>query len=150
MADIKSREARSRNMAAIRNKDTKPEVYLRKLLFSQGYRYRKNVSYVYGHPDIYMAKYQTALFVNGCFWHRHKDCKYAYKPKTRIEFWQKKFASNLRRDSDVRNRLLNENIKCIIVWECSIKKMQKDEAFKRECLSSIGAFLKDTSLYIEI
>lgn len=150
MADIKSPEERSRNMAAIRNKDTKPEIYFRKLLFSQGYRYRKNVSNVYGHPDIYLAKYHTALFVNGCFWHRHNGCKYAYTPKTRTEFWKKKFANNLRRDSDVRNALSEENIKCIIVWECSIKKMQKDEVYKQNCLCSIERFFRSQELYIEI
>ena len=75
MADIKSPEARSLNMSAIKSKDTKPELYLRKLLFSQGYRYRKNVRDVYGHPDIYLPKYNTAVFVHGCFWHRHNNCK---------------------------------------------------------------------------
>ncbi len=150
MADIKSPEARSRNMAAIRNKNTMPEVYLRKLLFSQGYRYRKNVSYIVGHPDIYMAKYRTAIFVNGCFWHRHKDCRYAYIPKTRIEFWQKKFANNIKRDSSVRDLLLIERIKCLIVWECSIKKMLKDEAYKCECIIRIGGFLNSKDLFFEI
>lgn len=75
MADVKSPDARSKNMSAIRSKDTKPEVYLRKKLFSLGYRYRKNVSSVPGHPDIYLAKYHTAIFVHGCFWHHHKKCK---------------------------------------------------------------------------
>lgn len=81
MTDIKSPEERSRNMAAIRSKDTKPEVYLRKLLFAQGYRYRKNYKKIPGHPDIYLPKYRTAIFVHGCFWHRHQGCKYAYMPK---------------------------------------------------------------------
>ena len=81
MADIKSPEDRSRNMAAIRNKDTKPEIYLRNLLFAEGYRYRKNYAKIPGHPDIYLPKYKTAIFVHGCFWHRHQGCKYAYMPK---------------------------------------------------------------------
>ena len=85
--DIKSAEDRSRNMAAIRSKDTKPEIFFRKLLFANGFRYRKNVNYVPGHPDLYLAKYHTAIFVHGCFWHRHKGCKYAYMPKSRQEFW---------------------------------------------------------------
>ena len=91
MADIVSPEKRSQNMSAIRSKNTKPEVYLRKLLFAQGYRYRIADKSVPGHPDIFLRKYNTAIFVNGCFWHRHPGCKYAYTPKSRVEFWQKKF-----------------------------------------------------------
>ena len=77
MADIVSPEKRSQNMSAIRSKNTKPEVYLRKLLFAQGYRYRIADKSVPGHPDIFLRKYNTAIFVNGCFWHRHLGCKYA-------------------------------------------------------------------------
>ena len=79
MADIVSPEKRSQNMSAIRSKNTKPEVYLRKLLFAQGYRYRIADKSVPGHPDIFLRKYNTAIFVNGCFWHRHSGCKYAYQ-----------------------------------------------------------------------
>ena len=126
MADIVSPEKRSQNMSAIRSKNTKPEVYLRKLLFAQGYRYRIAGKSVPGHPDIFLRKYNTAIFVNGCFWHRHPGCKYAYTPKSRVEFWQKKFDDNVRRDSAVKAELLEHGIKCLIVWECTIKRMQKD------------------------
>lgn len=78
--DIVTPEQRSKNMAAIRSKDTKPEVYFCKLLFAKGYRYSLNSKRVPGHPDIYLRKYNTAVFIHGCFWHRHKDCKYAYMP----------------------------------------------------------------------
>ena len=98
MADIKSPEERSRNMAKIRSRDTKPEEYVRKLLFGQGYRYRKNVSNVPGHPDAWMAKHNAAVFVHGCFWHRHEGCKYAYTPKSHTDFWQNKFLKNIQRD----------------------------------------------------
>lgn len=124
MADIVSPEKRSQNMSAIRSKNTKPEVYLRKLLFAQGYRYRIADKSVPGHPDIFLRKYNTAIFVNGCFWHRHPGCKYAYTPKSRVEFWQKKFDDNVRRDSAVKAELLEHGIKCLIVWECTIKRMQ--------------------------
>ena len=87
--DIKSPEERSKNMAAIHSKNTKPEVYFRKLLFAQGYRYSLNSKNIPGHPDIYLKKYNTAIFVHGCFWHRHEGCKYAYMPKSRAEFWEK-------------------------------------------------------------
>ena len=76
-------------------------VYLRKLLFAEGLRYRKNAKRLPGCPDMYLSKYRTAIFVNGCFWHRHKECKYAYTPKTRVEFWQKKFETNVERDKNV-------------------------------------------------
>lgn len=122
MADIVSPEKRSQNMSAIRSKNTKPEVYLRKLLFAQGYRYRIADKSVPGHPDIFLRKYNTAIFVNGCFWHRHPGCKYAYTPKSRVEFWQKKFDDNVRRDSAVKAELLEHGIKCLIVWECTIKR----------------------------
>lgn len=145
MADIKSPEERSRNMAAIRSKDTKPEIYLRKLLFSYGYRYRKNASYIPGHPDIYLAKYNTALFVHGCFWHRHEGCKYAYMPKSRTDFWNKKFDSNIRRDEVVRKALEERHIKCLIVWECTIKKMVRSEEREQEVVEVIREFLSTES-----
>ena len=97
MADIKSPEERSRNMSAIRSKDTKPELYLRKLLFAEGLRYRKNVERIPGCPDMFLAKYHTAVFVHGCYWHRHYGCKYAYTPISRIDFWQNKFNSYIIR-----------------------------------------------------
>ena len=127
MADIVSPEKRSQNMSAIRSKDTKPEVYLRKLLFAQGYRYRIADKSVPGHPDIFLRKYNTAIFVNGCFWHRHPGCKYAYTPKSRVEFWQKKFDDNVRRDSAVKAELLEHGIKLLTVWECAIRRMQRDK-----------------------
>ena len=96
--DIKSPEERSKNMAAIHSKNTKPEIYFRKLLFSQGYRYSLNSGKIPGHPDIYLRKYNTAIFVHGCFWHRHSGCRYAYMPKSKVEFWQKKFEANVNRD----------------------------------------------------
>lgn len=138
MADTISSERRSRNMSAIKSKDTKPEVYLRKLLYHRGFRYRKNYSGVFGRPDIYLPKYKVAIFVNGCYWHRHSGCQYAYMPKSRVEFWQKKFDDNVRRDRLVQETLENQGIRCIVVWECTIRKMQKDsevEAGQLEIIS---------------
>lgn len=102
-------------MAAIRSKNTKPEVYLRKLLFAKGYRYRVADKNILGHPDIFLRKYNTAIFIHGCFWHRHQGCKYAYAPKSRVEFWQKKFDDNVRRDAVVRAELQERGVKCLIV-----------------------------------
>lgn len=143
MADIVSPEQRSKNMAAIRSKDTKPEIYLRKLLFAKGYRYRIAEKSVPGHPDIFLRKYNTAVFVHGCFWHRHQGCKYAYTPKSRVEFWQKKFNDNVTRDTVVKHELQEKNIKCLIVWECTIKQMMKNPVIEKALLSQIDTFIKN-------
>ena len=148
--DIKSAEDRSRNMAAIRSKDTKPEIFFRKLLFANGFRYRKNVNYVPGHPDLYLAKYHTAIFVHGCFWHRHNGCKYAYMPKSRTEFWTEKFEKNIKRDEEVLKQLADKNIKCLIVWECTLNKMIKSEDCLKENMLIVSEFFNSADLYIEI
>ena len=150
MADIVSPEKRSQNMSAIRSKDTKPEVYLRKLLFAQGYRYRIADKSVPGHPDIFLRKYNTAVFVNGCFWHRHPGCKYAYTPKSRVEFWQKKFDDNVRRDSAVKAELLEHGIKLLTVWECAIRRMQRDKIEEERALTKIILFIKSNEKNAEI
>lgn len=150
MSDIKSKESRSRNMSAIKNKNTKPEIYLRQQLFRLGFRYRNNVPYLPGHPDIYLAKYNTAVFINGCFWHRHKGCKFAYTPKSNVAFWEKKFRNNTERDAVVKNELKKAHIKCVIVWECTIKSMQKDDQIRNEVLKSLVEFFCENNLYLEM
>lgn len=150
MTDIKSPEERSRNMAAIRSKDTKPEVYLRKLLFAQGYRYRKNYKKIPGHPDIYLPKYRTAIFVHGCFWHRHRGCKYAYVPKSNIEFWKKKFQDNIERDVEVKSELGKMGIKEVIIWECTVKEMKGNERRKAYCLRKIKRIINEGKMYLEV
>ena len=150
MTDIVSEEKRSANMAVIHGKDTSPEIYIRKILFSEGYRYRKNSSKVFGHPDIYLAKYNTAVFVNGCFWHRHEGCRYAYIPKSRIDFWIAKFESNRKRDALVRKTLYEENIKQLVIWECTVKTMKKDSEFQKKILNRIENFFNDKEQYLEL
>lgn len=148
--DIKSPEERSRNMAAIRSKNTKPEVYFRKLLFAQGYRYSLNSSKVPGHPDIYLRKYNTAIFIHGCFWHRHSDCQYAYMPKSIVEFWQKKFEANVKRDYVVRMELQDKGIKCLIVWECTVKKIMTNRDLCEIYLETVKSFFENNDLILEI
>ena len=150
MADILSPEERSRNMAAIRSRDTKPEVYLRKLLFARGYRYRIADKNIPGHPDIFLRKYNTAIFVHGCFWHRHPGCKYAYTPKSRVEFWQKKFDDNVRRDAEVKNELQEQRIKCLVVWECTVKQMEKSHSVESDYLNTVIEFLSVEGQYKEL
>ena len=137
MADTISPERRSRNMASIRSKDTKPEVYLRKLLYHNGFRYRKNYSGVFGHPDIYLPKYKVAIFVHGCYWHRHSGCRYAYMPKSRVDFWQKKYDDNVRRDQLVQETLEHQGIRYIVVWECAINEIQKHKDLAQTIMNEI-------------
>ena len=143
MADTVSREQRSRNMAAIRSKDTKPEVYLRKLLWKQGLRYRLHDKKIPGKPDIYFPKYRTAVFVNGCFWHRHENCRYAYMPKSNQEFWQQKFDRNMTRDRQVSQQLKELGIHRIVVWECEINSMKKDPDREKEMISRLIHEIKE-------
>ena len=150
MADIVSPEQRSKNMSAIRSKNTRPEIYFRKLLFSKGYRYGLNSNQVPGHPDIYLKKYNTAIFVHGCFWHRHDGCKYAYTPKSRIEFWMKKFENNQKRDQEVKKELLTERVKQLIIWECTIKQMNRNREKENEILKRTELFLGSDELYLEL
>ena len=150
MADTISPERRSQNMSAIRSKDTKPEIYLRKLLFAEGYRYRIAEKSIPGHPDMFLRKYNTTIFVHGCFWHRHQGCKYAYTPKSRVEFWQKKFDDNVRRDAVVRTALQENNIKCLIVWECTIKQMLKNTDMEHQIIVQCAKFLQSGELRLEL
>lgn len=148
--DIKSPEERSKNMAAIHSKNTKPEIYFRKLLFARGYRYSLNSENILGHPDVYLRKYNTAIFVHGCFWHRHNGCKYAYMPKSREDFWAEKFETNKKRDCAVQKELQKKGIKCLVVWECTIKQMKKDEYICERYLRKIENFLRIETIYMEI
>ena len=149
MADILTPVERSKNMAAIRSGNTRPEVYLRKLLYTKGLRYRIAAKNIPGHPDIFLKKYNTAIFIHGCFWHRH-DCKYAYMPKSNVDFWQKKFNDNIRRDSDVCNELKIRCIKCLIVWECTIKQMSKNNEKQNIIIEKITDFLTSDCLFLEL
>ena len=116
-------EQRSRNMSAIKSKNTKPEIAVRKLLHSMGYRFRLHRKDLPGSPDIVLPKYKTAIFVHGCFWHRHANCKYASTPKTRKEFWEKKFQANVKRDLEIQEKIKNIGWKSVVIWECETKNI---------------------------
>lgn len=137
MADIFSKSKRSHIMSNITGKETKPEIIIRKSLFSRGFRYRKNVKKLPGTPDIVLPKYQTVIFVNGCFWHAHSNCKDAHLPKSNIEFWQNKIKANVDRDKKNISKLREIGWNVIIVWECELKK--KD---LRNKLDSLEAQIK--------
>ncbi len=109
-------------MSRIRSKDTKPEIAVRSMLHRSGYRFRLHVKGLPGRPDIVLPKYNTVIFVNGCFWHRHQGCKYAYNPKTNVPFWKKKFKDNvIRQKSNIKN-LNTLGWKVKIVWECETSR----------------------------
>jgi len=125
MVDRISREHRSWNMSRIRGKNTAPERRVRSLLHSMGYRFRLHRKNLPGKPDIILPKHRSAIFVHGCFWHRHPGCKYAYIPKSRVGFWQRKFAGNQMRDRRVRQQLDELGWRVVIVWECEVNDQEK-------------------------
>lgn len=123
--DRLSRERRSWNMSRIRGRDTRPELLVRSILHSKGYRFRLQRADLPGRPDIVLPRYRTVVFVNGCFWHHHRGCRYAYVPKSRRDFWAAKFAQNVRRDLEVKRLLRKAGWKVIVVWECQTADPQR-------------------------
>lgn len=109
-------------MSRIKSKDTSLEIEVRKYLYHHGFRYRKNVKDLPGTPDIVLTKYRTAIFINGCFWHHHFNCEFAYVPKSRTEYWLKKFESNINNDIEKEKELRELDYKVITVWECELKE----------------------------
>ncbi len=127
MADVHSPETRSYNMSRIRGKNTKPEELVRKYLFARGFRYRKNDARLPGKPDIVLPKYKTVIFVNGCFWHGHKGCRYFVWPKNNADFWKKKIGGNIERDAKNLRLLTELGWKVIVVWECELKNSNAED-----------------------
>lgn len=132
MSDKLTPEKRSWNMSRIKGKDTKIEVEVRKYLFSKGYRFRKNDKRYPGKPDIVLPKYHVAIFVHGCFWHRHEGCKDATTPKTRTEFWLEKFDKNVKNDQIKQEKLRELGWKVIVIWECELKRSFQETMDKVE------------------
>ena len=129
--DVHDKATRSYNMSCIKGKGTKPEEIVRKYLFSQGFRYRKNDKRLPGTPDIVLPKYKTVIFVNGCFWHGHEGCKYFVWPKNNEDFWKKKIEDNISRDQKSIELLESQGWNVIMVWECELKKVFIDETLKK-------------------
>ena len=125
--DVHDKKTRSYNMSCIKGKNTKPEEKVRKYLFSQGFRYRKNDKRLPGTPDIVLPKYRTVIFVNGCFWHGHQGCRYFVVPKTNTEFWMNKIDANRVRDIKKISELEAMGWRVIVIWECQLKTVNKDE-----------------------
>ena len=138
MADVHSVEVRSYNMSRIKSKNTKPEILLRKLLFANGFRFRLHDKLLPGKPDIILKKYKTIIFVHGCFWHGHKDCKYFILPKTRSEWWSEKIGKNRVNDQKSKISLELTGWKVIEVFECELKKSNLEST-----LTSLITAIKD-------
>jgi DNA mismatch endonuclease (patch repair protein) len=121
MTDVHDPQTRSYNMSRIKGKDTKPEMVVRRFLFANGFRYRLHDKRLPGKPDLVLAKYKTAIFVNGCFWHGHEGCKYFVMPKTRVEWWKDKIDRNKNNDKKKVAMLIELGFEVITIWECQIK-----------------------------
>lgn len=126
--DIVDPQKRSKMMSGIKGKNTKPELLLRSALHKLGYRYRLHVKELPGKPDLVLPKHKTVIFVHGCFWHQHPGCKYAYMPKSNIDFWQKKLAGNTERDKKHHSQLLATGWNVVTIWECEIKNLLENTA----------------------
>ena len=120
--DIVSPEVRSEMMSGIKGKDTSPELKVRSFLHANGFRFRLHRKDLPGKPDIVLPKYKACVFVHGCFWHRHKGCKLASEPKSREEFWNKKFSENVARDQRNIKALKMAGWRVAILWECGLRK----------------------------
>lgn len=123
MTDTLSKEERSRVMAKVKSRDTKPEKKVRSLLFSLGFRFRLCQKNLPGKPDIVLKKYKTVIFVHGCFWHGHENCKNARIPKSNVEFWKNKIERNKQRFAEVSRQLRAQGWKVVVIWECETKNM---------------------------
>jgi DNA mismatch endonuclease, patch repair protein len=121
MTDVVDKQTRSRMMSGIRGKDTKPEHVVRKALFAAGYRFRLHRKDLPGAPDIALPGRRIAVFVHGCFWHMHRNCRYAKMPSTRPEFWAAKLRSNTERDRRAEDALMGSGWRVLLVWECATR-----------------------------
>ena len=127
MADVHSKETRSYNMSQIKSRNTKPELLVRKFLHAHGFRYKLHDKKLPGKPDIVLPKYKTLIFIHGCFWHGHSNCKYFVVPKTRTEWWQNKINTNKANDTKALKALKKDGWKIIIVWECKLKSAKVEK-----------------------
>lgn len=146
MTDIVNQQTRSRMIAGIRGKDTGPEMALRRAMHVRGFRYRLHAKGLPGRPDLVLPKYGAVVFVHGCFWHRHPDCRYTSVPSTRQEFWQSKFEANVVRDNAARSALLAAGWRVATVWECAARKPQQVEV----AVNLLAGWLRSGAAEIEI
>lgn len=147
MVDIVDPSTRSRMMAGIKGRNTKPELLIRSLLHKKGFRYRLHVKDLPGKPDIVLPKYRSVIFIHGCFWHGHQGCHLFKLPATRTEFWKEKIDRNQMNDLKAVNLLLANSWRICIVWECSIRGAKKDP---EKVVNTIIDWLSGTELFLEV
>lgn len=140
MADIFSKEKRSDIMSRVKSSNTKPEVAIRKYLFANGIRFRINPKTLPGKPDIYVLKYEVAIFFHGCFWHGHQDCKHSKLPKSNKGYWENKMSRNVARDKLVIAKLHDLKVRTIVIWGCEIDTQAKSYDRLVRLLSEINTF----------
>ena len=145
--DKMSEEQRHRCMASIRGRDTKPELIVRRYLFGRGFRYRLNHPRLPGHPDIVLRKYRTVIFVNGCFWHGHKGCRYFTVPKSNTDFWSAKISRNAERDRSVQQQLAAMGWHCVTVWECQLMPKLRNDTLRALEYTISHIFINDVSVH---
>lgn len=137
LADTLGPEERSRRMAAVKDKHSKPEMKLRSLVHRMGYRYRLHGRGLPGKPDMVFSSRKAVIFMHGCFWHRHRNCPLARMPKSRVAFWSKKLEENRKRDGRVRYKLRKMGWRVLVIWECQLRDPEKVarrvEAFLAQC-----------------
>ena len=131
MTDVHDSKTRSYNMSRIRGKDTKPEIILRKFLFRKGFRYKLHEKSMPGKPDIVLPKYKTVIFVHGCFWHGHKDCRYFVIPQTRTDWWLKKILRTKELDKQQLKQLQKMGWKVITVYECELRPLKRESTLEQ-------------------
>ena len=145
--DKMSEEQRHRCMASIRGRDTKPELIVRRYLFGRGFRYRLNHPRLPGHPDIVLRKYRTVIFVNGCFWHGHKGCRYFTVPKSNTDFWSAKISRNAERDRSVQQQLAAMGWHCVTGWECQLMPKLRNDTLRALEYTISHIFINDVSVH---
>ena len=146
MTDKLTKEQRHRCMAAIKGKNTKPELIVRKFLFGLGFRYRLHHSKLPGHPDLVLKKYKTVIFINGCFWHGHIGCKSYVLPKSNVEFWENKIQRNRKRDAEVQRKIASLGWHCITIWECQLKPKVREHTLEALVNTLHHIYMKDRIL----
>lgn len=144
MVDIVDSKTRSRMMSAIRGKDTRPEMFLRRAMHTAGFRYRLHRKDLPGTPDMVFSRYRAVIFVHGCFWHRHPGCRFTSTPATRPDFWNAKFKRNVERDLANRKELTKAGWRVGIVWECTLKERRPPDI-----VDAISAWLKSDKKFLE-
>jgi len=138
-------------MAKIRSRDTRPEVYIRSALFKRNFRFRVHYKAVEGRPDIYFPRIKAAIFIHGCYWHRHDGCKYAYTPKSHTDFWLAKFEENKKRDSLVYEKLIQNDIRVLIIWECTVRNMKMNADANFNIMNKLENFIFDnTQTFVQL